>query len=212
MPNSLSFSDWHESFTNFLKSASSLSMSSLDNLLLSCRYRGEKRALLSSVPEASLNNGLEKVTKKKESGIFYWTNVWGLIICLTNSTDFEFTLTKTESSKLYLLISSNKYRETFQGDPKVKLISHHKGNVSSDQTTQTRILHSHRRFSTNPTSTLPQCCFRLVDMKMMDDIYCRLTWLMNRRPVNHDVIYFPMKGNTDAIALFMTSDLVLVKV
>lgn len=69
MPNSLSFSDWYESFTHFLKSASSLSMSSLDNLLLSCRYRGEKRALLSSVPEASLNNGLEKSNKK--NGIWH---------------------------------------------------------------------------------------------------------------------------------------------
>lgn len=46
--------------TNFLKSISSLSMSSLDNLLLSCLYRGEKRAFLSSVPEASLNKGLQE--------------------------------------------------------------------------------------------------------------------------------------------------------
>lgn len=49
-------------------------------------------------------------------------------------------------------------------------------------------------------------------MKMMDDNYCRLTWLMNRRPMNRDVIYFPMKGNMDAFALFMASDLVSVKV
>lgn len=47
---------------------------------------------------------------------------------------------------------------------------------------------------------------------MMDDIYCRLRQLMNRRPMNRDVIYFPMKGNTDAIAILMASDLVLVKV
>ena len=42
----------------FLKSASSLNTSSLDSLLLSCRYSAEKRALLSRVPEASLNRGL----------------------------------------------------------------------------------------------------------------------------------------------------------
>lgn len=33
-------------------------MSSLDSLLPSCLYRGEKRAFLSSVPEASLNKVL----------------------------------------------------------------------------------------------------------------------------------------------------------
>lgn len=43
----------------FLKSASSLNMSSSDSLLLSCLYRGEKRAPLSKVPEASLNTGLQ---------------------------------------------------------------------------------------------------------------------------------------------------------
>lgn len=46
--------------THFLKSASSFSMSSLDSLLLSCLYRGEKRAFLSSVPEASLNKVLSE--------------------------------------------------------------------------------------------------------------------------------------------------------
>lgn len=56
----------HGDVTNFLKSASSFSMSSLDSLLLSCLYRGEKRALLSSVPEASLNKGLRE--RKDESG------------------------------------------------------------------------------------------------------------------------------------------------
>ena len=50
----------HTSITHFLKSASSLSISSLDSLLLSCLYRAEKRALLSSVPEASLNKVLQE--------------------------------------------------------------------------------------------------------------------------------------------------------
>lgn len=43
-------------------------MSSLDSLLLSCLYRAEKRALLSSVPEASLNKGLRE--RKEESRTF----------------------------------------------------------------------------------------------------------------------------------------------
>lgn len=54
----------HRNVTHFLKSASSLSMSSLDSLLLSCLYRAEKRALLSSVPEASLNKGLQEDNRK----------------------------------------------------------------------------------------------------------------------------------------------------
>lgn len=57
----------NRSTTNFLKSASSLSMSSLDSLLLSCLYRAEKRALLSRVPEASLNKGLENRRKSDHS-------------------------------------------------------------------------------------------------------------------------------------------------
>lgn len=56
-----------EGFTNFLKSASSLSMSSLDSLLLSCLYRAEKRVVLSSVPEASLNKGLQEKINKNRS-------------------------------------------------------------------------------------------------------------------------------------------------
>ena len=52
--------------SHFLKSASSLNMSSLDSLLLSCRYSAEKRALLSSVPEASLNRGLEDRGQRSE--------------------------------------------------------------------------------------------------------------------------------------------------
>lgn len=51
--------------THFLKSASSFSMSSLDSLLPSCRYKGEKRAFLSSVPDASLNKVLSKGGKGK---------------------------------------------------------------------------------------------------------------------------------------------------
>lgn len=50
---------WNLVITNFLKSASSLKRSSSDSLLLSCLYRAENRALLSKVPEASLNTGLQ---------------------------------------------------------------------------------------------------------------------------------------------------------
>ncbi len=49
--------------TDFLKSTSSLKRSSSESLLLSCRYSAENRALLSKVPEASLNTGLWKRTK-----------------------------------------------------------------------------------------------------------------------------------------------------
>lgn len=48
-----------EQGTHFLKSASSLSMSSFESLLLSCLYRAENRAFLSSVPDASLNSDLK---------------------------------------------------------------------------------------------------------------------------------------------------------
>lgn len=56
--------EWRN-ITNFLKSASSLSISSLDSLLLSCLYRAEKRAVLSRVPEASLNKGLQEKKKSQ---------------------------------------------------------------------------------------------------------------------------------------------------
>lgn len=51
----------------FLKSVSSLNMSSSDSLLLSCLYRAEKRELLSKVPDASLNTGLQRRRKKKKN-------------------------------------------------------------------------------------------------------------------------------------------------
>lgn len=50
--------------TNFLKSASSLKRSSSESLLPSCRYSAENRALLSRVPEASLNTGLWNRTER----------------------------------------------------------------------------------------------------------------------------------------------------
>lgn len=53
------FEEQEDARAYFLKSASSLNMSSSDSLLLSCLYRGEKRAPLSKVPEASLNTSLQ---------------------------------------------------------------------------------------------------------------------------------------------------------
>lgn len=52
------FEEQEDERAYFLKSASNLNMSSSDSLLLSCLYKGEKRAPLSRVPEASLNTSL----------------------------------------------------------------------------------------------------------------------------------------------------------